>query len=239
MKLSTCSMLPAGAAGPQERALGLRPEKRDPGSLERASLLKEVEGERPGPRPHTSRQHKVASGQETLYFQAINRSACGERTLSRLRGPQRPQLLSLTALQFKPRPPETCLLSKITILALRAQQVAETARPLLLPRHQCRWAPTPARPEAGLVPTRCTSFLPRPHHWSRALRGPARETPGPLLPGGREEPLRSLSRRLVPWLLTAAPGPRSIPPPRCPHPPAGCSGAVAPGQGWSPALSGA
>lgn len=40
-------------------------------------------GEAGPPRPHTSRQYKVASGPETLYFQAINRSACRERTVSR------------------------------------------------------------------------------------------------------------------------------------------------------------
>lgn len=71
-----CSRAPTEGPG----ALTGEERPRRPGV--RASLLKEAE-EKPGPRPHTSRQHKVASGQETLYFQAINRSACGERTLSR------------------------------------------------------------------------------------------------------------------------------------------------------------
>lgn len=41
----------------------------------------------------------------------------------------------------------------------------------------------------------------------------------------------------LPWPVTAAPGPQSTPPPHCHLPPAGCSGAAAPGRGWSPAPS--
>lgn len=109
-------------------------------------------------------------------------------------GPQRPHLPSLTALQSKPSPLETCLLSKITIPALRAWRAAATAHSLLLLRHQRCWAPAPARPKAGLVPTWHTSSLPRPQHRLHALRGLAQEMLGPLLPGGQEEPPGSPSR---------------------------------------------
>lgn len=197
------------------------------------------------PGPHTSRQHVVASGVSTFYFQTINR--CAEKM--GCPGDQAPA---------SPCPLPHCS-------ADHTQSPYKPAKPLKSPswqpepgKHVKSALPSPAgtaaqlRSRSGRRRLACcspclTDSLTQPHHGTRAIPGPAWMLLAPCsqLRGGAsrvpELPSRvRLGRGLLPrcsWLVAATPGPGSTPPHPCHLPPAGCPAAAAPGRGWSLAPS--